>query len=315
MPTEKDISTTDQISPVVTLGPINPGLVLAVEGYPPANGGTFVNKKQYYCGPDAMVVAQTLARWGLNTHIITNALGDDMLGHVAHDMMFASGVHGAVKLRKDLHTPLEIDICDHQGKRTWFVENAWEVFGTIDSADFSIICNARILYVDWYTGDAVVTKGIDIARKQNVPIYLNIEYDPNQFTRYSRWIASATLVQTWINDDAPDAVNIDKVCRIGHEFCQMGAKMALVTRGKHGSVIVNSSGERVIQPALQVDVVGTLGAGAVFSAGAIYGYLNHWDLQKLARFATTAASLKCKSLIPHTASIVEIEKSFDQIKI
>ena len=34
------------------------------------------------------------------------------------------------------------------------------------------------------------------------------------------------------------------------------------------------------------------GAGATFSAGFIYGYLNGWDLEQSARFATAAASLK-----------------------
>jgi len=34
------------------------------------------------------------------------------------------------------------------------------------------------------------------------------------------------------------------------------------------------------------------GAGATFSAGFIYGYLKDWDLERSARFATAAASLK-----------------------
>ena len=34
------------------------------------------------------------------------------------------------------------------------------------------------------------------------------------------------------------------------------------------------------------------GAGATFSAGFIYGYLQDWDLESSARFATAAATLK-----------------------
>jgi hypothetical protein len=41
-----------------------------------------------------------------------------------------------------------------------------------------------------------------------------------------------------------------------------------------------------------VKAVDGCGAGATFSAGFIYGYLNHWDLEASARFATAAASLK-----------------------
>jgi sugar/nucleoside kinase (ribokinase family) len=53
----------------------------------------------------------------------------------------------------------------------------------------------------------------------------------------------------------------------------------------HGSEIV-----RVHAPSFHV--VDGCGAGATFSAGYIYGYLHGWDLEKSARFATAAGSLK-----------------------
>jgi bifunctional ADP-heptose synthase (sugar kinase/adenylyltransferase) len=42
----------------------------------------------------------------------------------------------------------------------------------------------------------------------------------------------------------------------------------------------------------KVKAVDGCGAGATFSAGFIYGFLNGWDLEASARFATAAASLK-----------------------
>jgi bifunctional ADP-heptose synthase (sugar kinase/adenylyltransferase) len=47
---------------------------------------------------------------------------------------------------------------------------------------------------------------------------------------------------------------------------------------------------RVYAP--RVKAVDGCGAGATFSAGFIYGYLNGWSLEASARFATAAASLK-----------------------
>ena len=41
-----------------------------------------------------------------------------------------------------------------------------------------------------------------------------------------------------------------------------------------------------------VKAVDACGAGATFSAGFIYGYLQDWDLESCARFATAAATLK-----------------------
>ena len=58
-----------------------------------------------------------------------------------------------------------------------------------------------------------------------------------------------------------------------------------------GCLAVNDS-QVVRVHAPSVLAVDGCGAGATFSAGFIYGYLKGWDLEKSARFATAAASLK-----------------------
>jgi sugar/nucleoside kinase (ribokinase family) len=49
-----------------------------------------------------------------------------------------------------------------------------------------------------------------------------------------------------------------------------------------------------------VEVVDTSLAGEVFKAGVIHGYLQHWPLEKIMRFANAAAALRCsrESLYP-----------------
>jgi sugar/nucleoside kinase (ribokinase family) len=46
-------------------------------------------------------------------------------------------------------------------------------------------------------------------------------------------------------------------------------------------------------PAQQVTVLDTQGAGAVYSAAAMYGLIKGWPAEQVARVATLAASLKC----------------------
>jgi len=51
-----------------------------------------------------------------------------------------------------------------------------------------------------------------------------------------------------------------------------------------------------ITPSFNVDVVDTTGAGDVFHGGYIYGLLQQWNIQKVVRFASAFAALKCTKL-------------------
>ena len=46
-------------------------------------------------------------------------------------------------------------------------------------------------------------------------------------------------------------------------------------------------------PGIRVNAKDTTGAGDVFHGGFIYGILQNWPLEKIMRFANTAAGLSC----------------------
>lgn len=293
-------------SPIIAcLGFINPGLALSVDQYPPANGGTFVQAKQFYLGSDAVIVANALAKWGMRAHLLTNALGDDEMGRNTKQQLHAAGVAGDLTLLPNVATPIEIDVCDRQGKRTWFVEQAWSLFGTIAAADLAPIQHANMLYVDWYAGDDVVERALQMAQLHSVPVYLNVECAAAAPERYASWIKRADLVQTWINDDDISRNDATIAWELAERLCSLGAKLAVVTRGKDGCV-AQSAGETVCLQAPKVAIAGTLGAGAIFSAGMMYGHHRGWSLLETARFAMYAASLKCRNLTPEAPNADEI---------
>ncbi|MCW1968709.1 MAG: carbohydrate kinase family protein [Anaerolineae bacterium] len=299
--------SSSDISPptIACLGFINPGLALSVDHYPLANGGTFVQAKKFYLGSDAVIVANALSKWGMKAHLITNALGDDTMGRNAKRQLQAAGVLGELILQPNVATPVEIDVCDQQGKRTWFVEQAWSLFGTIAAADLTPIQHANMLYIDWYAGEDVVDRALQTAQTQGVPVYLNVECTAAEPERYAEWIKRADLVQTWINDDDVSRNDATVAWELAERLCKLGAKVAVVTRGKDGCV-ARSATESVSLQAPKVAIVGTLGAGAIFSAGMMYGHHRGWSLLDTARFAMYAASLKCRNLIPEAPNANEI---------
>ncbi len=65
-------------------------------------------------------------------------------------------------------------------------------------------------------------------------------------------------------------------------------------------------GVTVRASAPEVAVVDGCCAGAVFSAGYIYGLLRNWSLLETVRFATAAATLSCKRIGPQVSQVQEV---------
>ncbi|BCX02536.1 MAG: sulfofructose kinase [Candidatus Roseilinea sp.] len=282
---------------IVCFGYVNPGVVFSVDRYPAANTGAYVTAKRPFIGADCAMAAQMLARWGVEVHLIGNALGADDLGRQTLVQLAEMGVHAHIALRRDLHTPYEVDISDRAGTRTFFVEDAPEVWGSLIEADLQAIAGAAMLYADWYVGPAV-ERAIAFARMHGVPVFLNVEYSLLQPHRYQHLITQSAYAQSPMSDVHVVQEDPRAIAKALHA---LGVEVAFVTRGKHGSLAIDPSG-LIEVPAPSVNVVDTQGAGAVYSAAAMYGLLADWPIERVVRFATTAASLKCAQHgLPHMA--------------
>jgi ribokinase len=79
------------------------------------------------------------------------------------------------------------------------------------------------------------------------------------------------------------------------ELRSMGPETCVITMGAEGSI--GSDGARVVrEPAHEVDVVDTTGAGDVFHGAFLYGMMQGWPVERCMRCASVAAALKCRSL-------------------
>jgi sugar/nucleoside kinase (ribokinase family) len=273
---------------IACFGYVNPGVVFTVDQYPPANTGAYVSAKRPFIGADCAMAAQLLARWGVEAHLIGNALGEDRLGHETLAKLREMGVTTHIDLQAGLRTPDEVDISDRAGTRTFFVENNPDVWNSLSDADLSAIKEAALLYVDWYVGPAAL-RAMQFARQHHVPVYLNVEYTLSRPEQYRGLIALSTYAQSPMSDVH---VQQEDPIQMAQALCDMGVKAAFVTRGKYGSLAMQE-GQLFVVPAQQVDVLDTQGAGAVYSAAAMYGLVHQWPAERVARVATLAASLKC----------------------
>jgi len=184
------------------------------------------------------------------------------------------------------------------------------VLNTLDTADLSLLKGSRLLYVDWYDGDHIL-RAMDEALRLDLPVFLNFEHghaDPGLLERYG---SRATICQA-----VTDAAQRGEVppLEVAHKLLKSGVQTALITMAGEGCLAVNGS-QVVRVHAPSVHAVDGCGAGATFSAGFIYGFLKGWDLEKSARFATAAASLKVTRPGLQMFPIVEISAMAAQLPV
>ena len=271
----------------VGFGMLTPVAILVVEQLPEHNTGALIKDVSEFVFDDAAIIACLLRQWDVPTGMIGTAVGDDTRGRNLAQRLKEWGVEGKVRFSPDIKTPLEVDISDETGARTYFWQREEHVLDTLDTADLSLLEGAQMMYVDWYDGDHIV-RAMDEANRLNVPVFLNMEHahtDPALLERYARRAFICQAVTDAAQKDESDPLDV------ALKLIQQGVETAIITLASEGSLVV--SGDEAIRVyAPQMIAVDGCGAGATFSAGFIYGHLRDWSLEESARFATAAASLK-----------------------
>lgn len=271
----------------VGFGMLTSVAILVVEQLPEHNCGALIEEVSDFVFDDAAIVACLLRQWDVPAGMIGTAVGDDNRGHNLAQQLQEWGVQGEVRFSKDIKTPLEVDISDRTGARTYFWQREKHVLDTLDTADLSLIQGAQMLYVDWYDGDHIV-RAMDEANRLNVPVFLNLEHghtDPALLARYAGRARICQAVTDAAQKDDSDPLEVAR------KLIRTGVETAIITLASEGSLVV--SGNEVMRVyAPQMVAVDGCGAGATYSAGFIYGHLQGWSLEESVRFATAAASLK-----------------------
>lgn len=294
----------------IGFGMLTPVVILVVEQLPEHNTGALIKDSSEFVFDDAAIVACLLRQWDVPAGMIGTAVGDDMRGHNLAQQLKEWGVQGEVRFSRNIKTPLEVDISDRTGARTYFWQREEHVLATLDTADLSLLEGAQMLYVDWYDGDHIV-RAMDEAARLNVPVFLNLEHahtDPALLARYAERARICQAVTDAAQKDDSDPLEVAR------KLIRTGVETAIITLANEGSLVV-SGNEAIRVYAPQMVAVDGCGAGATYSAGFIYGHLQGWSLEESVRFATAAASLKVTRAGLEMFPLEEIRALASQIEV
>lgn len=267
---------------------LTPVYIMALDQLPKHNTGAIVHQVSEYVYDDAAIIACNLRQWKVPTGMIGTSVGDDLLGHHIENTLKNMGVQGKVRFTKKYKTPLEVNVSDKLGARTYFWQRSPEILSTLDTADLGMLKDADLMYVDWYDGDHII-RAMNETRRCGVPVFLNLEHGHRDPEIMEKYVSRATICQA-VTDDAQIGRK-GAMLTVAKKLLKAGIKTAIITMARQGCMVVQ--GDEIIRVyAPKVKAVDGSGAGATFSSGFIYGHLKGWGLEETVRFAIAAASLK-----------------------
>jgi sugar/nucleoside kinase (ribokinase family) len=278
---------------VLAAGEINPDLILAGDVVPAFNQvEKIVDSATLTIGSSSAIFACGAARLGLKVGFI-GVCGDDVFGRFMLDEMSKRNVDVSnVIVRSGGQTGLSV-ILNNQSDRAILTH-----LGLIAELQTSVITDnllaqARHLHVASYFLQTKLQPDLPNlfhrAHSLGLTTSLDTNYDPSE-----QWLGFDELLS--VTDvflpNKTEALSITKSSDVESASRQLAQKSKLVAvkLGAQGALACDQAGISK-SASISVDVADTVGAGDSFDAAFLYGYLNHWNLEKTLRLACVCGAL------------------------
>ena len=264
----------------------------AVSHYPNENDKLRIVEFAQQGGGLTATAMVALSRLGVSTTFIAR-LGQDSISSFIIDSLRHEGVDTSyVSIDPGLKGPFAFVMVNQQtGSRT--ISYTWEEARRLDpdSLPRKVISSSKLLLVDDYEGPAAI-EAARIAHHARVPSFLDADgvYDklPLLVGEVDYPVLNAPLAMNLTGASSP----AEAARKLYQDFLP---RLAVVTAGEEGVFAFGSDGG-IHQPAFEVEVRDTTGAGDVFHGAFGYGVLKGWEPAMTLRFAAAVAAVKCTKL-------------------
>lgn len=237
-------------------------------------------------GGEALKVAVPLAAWGLRVAVVGNFIGTDrkavfILSALARYPLVDTRY---IRQHDNITTPFLRTLVTRDGERSRIAY--WYDDTPKDELSADLMQRARILSVDAYGRDER-DRAAAVARAAGKPVVSADAIWP----QYPLAGQSDVIIisRDWLQSNFTGIYEYDHAL----ELQAQGAGVVMITDGPRPVLVVRADGSAFgVEPYEIEHVVDTSGAGDLFKAGIIYGWLQpDWSLEQKVKFACAAAGL------------------------
>jgi sugar/nucleoside kinase (ribokinase family) len=278
---------------ILVAGEINPDLILTGDVTPIFNQTEkLVDSAALTIGSSSAIFACGAARLGLKVAFV-GVCGDDIFGRFMLDEMQKRGVDvSSVIVRKDEQTGLSV-ILNQDVDRAILTHPGLIVALRASDISNALLQNARHLHVASYflqtNLQPDLTSLFQRARAFGLTTSLDPNYDPSESWNGFDELLLATDV---FLPNEKEALSLSGESDIDLAADKLKSKVETlgIKLGADGALGVRD-GEKVRVASIPIKVIDTVGAGDSFDAGFLYGYLDHWSLERSLRLACVCGAL------------------------
>jgi len=226
-------------------------------------------------------------QWGLRTRYV-GKVGQDQFAQLHRAEFERLGVETHLFTARDCTSQQAFILVEPTGERTVLWKRDHRLTLLPEELQREWVVNARILHLDGHD-TAAATQAAQWAQSAGVPVVADLD---DLYPGYEALLPNIDFLVT--SRDIPARLTGDhdlhnSLAQVARRY---GCRVAAATLGQEG--VLAWDGQRFhYTSAYCVDVVDTTGAGDIFHAGFIYGFVQSWPLQRQLEFACAAAALNC----------------------
>lgn len=262
-------------------------------------GGERIGARKYVLAGGGMAATGMVAAARLGgVCALASSAGDDWAGRLVHEELLGEGINLDYFLfRPTGRTGISLCLADVRTHRKIIIGlsggNQRLTKADVDEGFWRMVRGAKILHLDGFHEDLGLAAG-ECAREAGVPVHLDCTMSgpiTGKFLAVSDIVfASQTYAERRFGVDASPKV-------LPWLLDLTPARYVGLTMGAAGSVAMDrKTGKQFFQPAFDIDVLDTVGAGDSYHGAMSFALARGWPMDRAMRLATAVGAMCCLGL-------------------